>query len=40
MRFAERTILGRGDGTRFHDPDLREWESGGHAEQGDFEWSG
>lgn len=40
VRFVEHTILGRGDGTRFKDPDLREWESGGHGEQGDFEWSG
>jgi len=40
VRFAEHTILGRGDGTRFRDPDLRDWQSGGHAEQGDFAWSG
>jgi hypothetical protein len=26
-------------GTRFHDPEMREWESGGHGEQIDFHWS-
>jgi hypothetical protein len=40
VAFTEPTILGRGDGTRFHDPDLREWESLGHGETGEFDWSG
>jgi hypothetical protein len=40
VAFAEPTILGRGDGTRFHDPQLRDWESLGHAAQGDFDWNG
>jgi hypothetical protein len=40
VAFAEPTILGRGDGTRFHDPELRDWESLGHAAQGDFDWTG
>ncbi len=40
VAFTEPTVLGRGDGTRFHDPDLREWESLGHSESGDFDWSG
>ena len=37
--FRDDIILSKGTGTRFHDPDLREWESGGHAERGDFDWS-
>jgi hypothetical protein len=40
VAFTEPTILARGDGTSFHDPDLRDWESLGHGEQGEFEWSG
>jgi hypothetical protein len=40
VAFTEPTILARGDGTRFHDPELRDWESLGHGEQGDFDWSG
>jgi hypothetical protein len=38
--FAPETILGRGQGSRWTDPDLRQWESRGHAEQAEFEWSG
>lgn len=37
--FRDDVILARGTGSRWHDPDLRQWESGGHAEQADFEWS-
>ena len=37
---VEDTILGRGSGSRWRDPELKSWESGGHAEQGDFDWSG
>ncbi len=39
VAFVEDTVLARGDGTRFSPPDMREWESGGHSEQGDFVWS-
>ncbi len=38
--FRDDTMLGRGTGTRFHDPDLREWGSGGHAEMAEFDWNG
>ena len=37
--FREQTTLARGTGTRFHDPDMREWESLGHGEFADFDWS-
>jgi hypothetical protein len=37
--FRDDTNLARGTGTRFHDPDLRDWESLGHGEFTDFEWS-
>ncbi len=37
--FRDDIILARGTGSRFHDPEMREWESGGHAERGDFDWS-
>lgn len=38
--FRDDLILADGRGTRFHDPELREWESGGHGERVDFDWSG
>ncbi len=38
--FRDDIILADGRGTRFHDPELREWESGGHGERVDFDWSG
>ena len=38
--FRDDTLLGKGTGTRFHDPDMREWESGGHSESGEFDWTG
>jgi hypothetical protein len=38
--FRDDLVLARGTGTHFHDPDLREWESGGHGERVDFDWSG
>ncbi len=38
--FRDDTTLARGTGTRFHDPDLREWDSLGHGEFTDFDWSG
>jgi hypothetical protein len=37
--FRDDLILADGSGTRFHDPELRDWESGGHGEQVDFDWS-
>ncbi|MDQ3965157.1 MAG: DUF1326 domain-containing protein [Actinomycetota bacterium] len=37
--FRDDIILARGTGSRFHDPEMREWESGGHAERGVFDWS-
>jgi len=40
VAFVEETILARGTGSKWRDPDLKQWESGGHAEQGDFNWSG
>jgi hypothetical protein len=38
--FRDDVVLGRGTGTHFHDPDLREWEGGGHSEHAEFDWSG
>ena len=35
--FRDDIILADGSGPRFHDPELREWESGGHGEQVDFD---
>ena len=40
VAFAPETILARGDGTRWSDPDMKGWESRGYAEQADIEWSG
>jgi hypothetical protein len=37
--FRDDLILGNGTGTRFHDPDLRAWESAGHGEIVEFDWS-
>lgn len=37
--FRDDIILAKGTGTRWRDPDLRAWESGGHSEQADFDWS-
>lgn len=39
IRFVEDTVLARGTGSSWRDPGMRQWESGGHAEQGDFDWS-
>jgi hypothetical protein len=39
VSFADETVLARGDGTRWSDPDLKAWESRGYAEQAEFEWS-
>ncbi len=38
--WREEIILAKGTGSRWRDPDMRAWESGGHAEQTDFDWSG
>jgi hypothetical protein len=35
---VETLDLARGDGTRFADPDMRRWESGGHAGLSPFSW--
>ena len=37
--FRDDLILADGRGTRFHDPELGRWESGGHGERIDFDWS-
>ncbi len=37
--FVEDTVFAKGTGSSWRDPEMREWESGGHAEQGDFDWS-
>ncbi len=38
--FREDIILAKGIGTYWQDPDLRRWESAGHGEQSEFDWSG
>jgi hypothetical protein len=35
---VETLDLARGDGTRFADPEMRRWESGGHAGLSPFSW--
>ena len=35
---VETLDLGRGDGTRFADPEMRSWVSGGHAGLSPFSW--
>ena len=37
--FRDDIILAKGTGSRWRDPDMRQWESGGHAEQTTFDWS-
>ncbi len=37
--FRDDIILAKGTGSRWQDPEMRQWESGGHAEQADFDWS-
>ncbi|MBI4199533.1 MAG: DUF1326 domain-containing protein [Chloroflexi bacterium] len=37
--FRDDIVLARGTGSSWRDPDMRRWESGGHAEQSDFDWS-
>ena len=36
---VENTVMAKGTGSSWQDPELRQWTSGGHAEQGDFDWS-
>jgi hypothetical protein len=36
---VEVTVMAKGTGSSWQDPEMREWTSGGHAEQGDFDWS-
>ena len=38
--FRDDIILAKGSGSHWRDPEMREWESGGHAEQADIDWSG
>jgi len=38
--FREEVILAKGTGTYWHDPEMRQWESAGHGEQSEFDWSG
>jgi hypothetical protein len=36
--FVEEFVLAKGTGTSWRDPELRQWSSGGHAEQAEFDW--
>jgi hypothetical protein len=36
---VEDAILAKGTGSRWQDPEMRQWESWGHADQADFDWS-
>jgi hypothetical protein len=36
---VEDTVFAKGTGSSWRDREMRQWESGGHAEQGDFDWS-
>jgi hypothetical protein len=36
---VEDQVMAKGTGSSWRDPEMREWTSGGHAEQGDFDWS-
>ena len=38
--FREEIQLAKGIGSRWHDPDMKQWESGGHAELSVFDWNG
>lgn len=37
--FRDEIILAKGTGFSWRDPEMRQWESGGHAEQAAFDWS-
>ena len=36
----DNVIWGKGTGTHWRDPELRQWESAGHGEQSELDWSG
>jgi hypothetical protein len=38
--FRDDVVLANGTGSRWRYPELRQWESAGHAEMANFEWSG
>ena len=37
--FRDDIFLSKGSGTRWNDPDMKQWESSGHSEEFDFDWS-
>ena len=37
--FRDDVFLSKGTGTRWNDPDMKRWESSGHSEEADFDWS-
>jgi hypothetical protein len=37
--FRESITLARGTGSSWRDPEMREWQSGGHSEEAEFDWS-
>ena len=37
--FRDDIVLANGKGSRWQDPEMRKWQSAGHAEQADFDWS-
>jgi hypothetical protein len=37
--FRENITLAKGTGSRWNDPEMRRWQSGGHSEQSNFNWS-
>jgi hypothetical protein len=38
--FRDEVVLATGNGSWWRDPDLRQWEGGGYAEQSDIDWRG
>jgi hypothetical protein len=38
--FRDDIFLSKGTGTQWKDPDLRTWQSSGHSEEADFDWTG
>jgi hypothetical protein len=37
--FRDNIILAKGTGSSWKDPEMRSWNSGGHSEQTEFDWS-
>lgn len=37
--FRDDVVLAHGSGSRWQDPQLKQWESGGYGEQAEFDWS-